>query len=130
MNQVRGLGRALLAAVFLMIGGILNIIWGISALNNSHFFVHNTHYVFSNLHTWGWITLIVGIVEIIAALSLFGGHAFGRYFAIIVGSLAAIGALFDIPAQPLWSIAVFALSLWIVYGLVVYGEDVRTTGDI
>jgi len=122
MNEVRGLGRAIFAAVLLMVGGVLNVIYGIAAISNSHFFVHNTHYVFANLKTWGWITLILGILEFAASLSLFGGGEYGRWFAIIVGALAAIGALLEIPAYPLWSLAVFALSLWIIHGLVIYGE--------
>ncbi|MGZ4250581.1 MAG: DUF7144 family membrane protein, partial [Solirubrobacteraceae bacterium] len=87
---------------------------------NSDFFVHNQHYVFSNLKTWGWITLILGVLEFAAALSLFSGGTFGRWFGIFAGALAAIGALLAIPAYPLWSLAIFALSLWIVYGLAVY----------
>ena len=122
MDQVKGLGRAMLAAVLLMVGGVLNIIYGIAAIGNSSFFVHNTKYVFSDLKGWGWITLILGILELLAALSLFGGGAYGRWFAIFVGALAAIVALLSIPAYPLWSIAIFALSLWIIHGMVVYGE--------
>ena len=125
MDQVRGLGRAIFAAVLLMVGGVLNVIYGIAAISNSKFFYHNQHYVFSNLKTWGWITLILGVLEFAASLSLFGGGAYGRWFAIVVGSLAAIGALLSIPAYPWWSIAVFALSLWIIHGLIVYGEPER-----
>ena len=121
MNDVsRGAGRALLAAVFLMVGGVLNIIYGIAAISNSKFFVANQKYVFGNLKTWGWIALILGIIELLAAASLFGGGGFGRIFGIIVGSLAAIDALLSLKAQPFWSICVFALSLWIVHGLIIY----------
>lgn len=127
MDHVRGLGRAMFAAILLMVGGVLNVIYGIAAISNSHFFVSNQHYVFSNLKGWGWITLIIGVLELIASLSLFAGGAFGRYFAIFVGCLAAIDALLSIPAYPLWSIAVFALSLWIIHGLIVYSEDVPRT---
>src|SRR5437764_10506967 len=119
MNQVRGLGRAVFAAVLLTVGGVLNVIYGIAAIGNSKFFVHDTHYVFASLKTWGWITLILGILEILASLSLFRGATFGRYFGIAAGSLAAIGALLDIPAYPFWSLAVFGLSLWIIYGLTI-----------
>ena len=126
MDQVRGLGRAMFAAVLLLIGGVLNIIYGIAAIGNSSFFVHNTKYVFASLKGWGWITLILGILELLASMSLFGGGAYGRWFAITVGALAAIGALLSIPAYPLWSIAIFALSLWIIYGLIIYGEPEPT----
>ena len=127
MDQVRGLGRAIFAAVFLMIGGVLNIIYGIAGISKSHVFTTNAHYVFGHLGTWGWVTLIVGI-EILASLSLFGGGGFGRWFGIFAGTLAAIAALLAIPAYPFLAIAIFALSLWIIHGLVVYGEDIRAAG--
>ena len=129
MDQVRGLGRAMLAAVFLMVGGVLNIIYGIAGISRSHVFTTNAHYVFGHLRTWGWVTLLIGIIEILASLSLFGGGAFGRWFGIFAGTLAAIGALLAIPSYPLLAIAIFALSLWIIFGLVVYGEDLRAAGQ-
>jgi hypothetical protein len=122
MDETRGIGRSIFAAVLLVVGGVLNIIWGIAAIGNSHFFNANAHYVFSNLKTWGWITLILGIFEIIAAISLFGAGLFGRWFAIAAACLVAIDSLLSIPAYPFWSIAVFALTIWIISGLIVYGE--------
>ena len=122
MDNVRGVGRALFAAVLLMVGGVLNIIYGIAAISNSHFFVANTHYVFADLKTWGWVTLILGVFQLLAAFSLFGGGEYGRWFGILAASLTAIAALLEIPAYPFWSLAIFALSLWIIHGLVLYGE--------
>jgi hypothetical protein len=82
-----------------------------------------TKYVFGDLKTWGWIALIIGILEIIASVSLFSGATFGRIVAIIVGSLAAIDALLEIPAYPFWSLAIFGLTLWIIHGLTLAGDD-------
>jgi hypothetical protein len=123
MSNLKGPGRAMFAAVLLMIGGVLNIVYGIAAIGNSGFFVHDTHYVFGSLKTWGWVTLLLGILEILASLSLFQGRDFGRFFGIAVGSLAAIGALLSIPAYPFWSLAVFALSIYIVHGLTVASSE-------
>ncbi len=130
MDEVRGLGRAIFAAVLLMVGAVLNIIYGIAAIGNSHFFNHttNTHYVFGSLKTWGWVTLILGILEGIASLSLFAGGTFGRWFGIFAAALVAIGALLDLPAYPFWSLAVFALSLWIIHGLAIFGEPDDLSG--
>ena len=114
--------------MLLTVGGVLNIIYGIAAIGNSKFFVHDTHYVFASLKSWGWITLIIGILELAAALSLFQGGTYGRYFAIVVGGLAAIGALLEIPAYPFWSLAVFALSLWIIHGRTIAGGPNDTLG--
>ncbi|HTU84302.1 MAG TPA: hypothetical protein VMF57_01940 [Solirubrobacteraceae bacterium] len=125
MNPVLGEGRTLFAGVLLMIGGILNVIYGIAAASNSAFFTSVGHYLFGSLTGWGWTTLILGVIEILAALSLFAGGRFGLWFAIVAASLTAIAALLDIPAYPLWSVAIFGLSLWIIYGLLAYGETGR-----
>jgi len=122
MDDTRGLGGVMFAMVLLTIGGVLNVIYGIAAISKSSFFVNNTKFIFSDLKTWGWVTLILGVLELLAAASLVRGGSFGRGFAIGVGALNAIGALLAISAYPLWSIAVFALSLWIIHGLAVYRE--------
>jgi hypothetical protein len=105
------------AGVLLLVAGVLNIIYGIAAIGDSKFFHENVTYVISGLHTWGWVSLIIGVLEIIAAFSLFAGGEFGRWFGILVASLNAIGALLSIPAYPFWSLAIFALSIIIVYKL-------------
>ena len=106
------------AGILLGISGVLNVIWGIAAISESHFFVLNTHYILSELKTWGWITLILGVAQGIAALSLFAGGSYGRWFGVATAAVASVIALFDIPAYPFWSLCVFALSVIILYQLV------------
>jgi hypothetical protein len=121
---MRGMGRAMFVAILLLIAGTLNVIYGIAAISNAHFYAGNTQYVFSSLHTWGWITVILGIVEVIAGFSLFSGNAFGRVIGIVAASLGAIGALLSIGgAYPFWSLGIFAICVICIHGLVVYGED-------
>jgi hypothetical protein len=120
---VRGAGRALFAAILLVIAGTLNIIYGFAAIDGAHFYDDSTRYLFSNLNTWGWITLILGIVQITGGFSLFGGGAYGRVVGIAAATIGAIAALLSVGgAFPFWSLGIFALCLIIIHGLVVYGE--------
>jgi len=117
-NLDRVTGWWIFAAIMLSIAGVLNIIWGIAAISESHFMtVGGTTFVFSSLKTWGWITLILGVVEILAAMSLFSGGGFGRWFGIFAAALVAIDALLDVRVLPFWSLCVFALSVIVVYQL-------------
>jgi hypothetical protein len=117
-NTDRVTGWWIFAAILLSISGVLNIIWGIAAISESNFTtVTGATYVFSSLNTWGWITLILGVIELIAALSLFSGGGFGRWFAVFAAGLVAIDSLLNIRVLPFWSICVFALSVIVIYQL-------------
>ena len=70
------------------------------------------------------LCLSSGIVQLTAGFSLWNGHTYGRVLGIIAGGLGAIGALLSIGGtNPWWSLCVFALCIYIVHGIVVYGED-------
>ena len=98
---MRGVGRAVFAAILLLIAGTLNIIYGIAAISDAHFFTDaGNHYVFSNINTWGWITVILGVIELTAGFSLMGGGAYGRVIGIAAATLGAIGALLSIGGCP------------------------------
>lgn len=125
--EVRGVGRAMFAAILLMIAGTLNIIYGIAAVSDAHFYTSaGTHYVFSSLHTWGWITVILGVIQLTGGFSLVAGGAYGRVIGITAASIGAIGALLSVGgAYPFWSLGIFALCVIVIHGLVVYGEPER-----
>jgi hypothetical protein len=124
---MRGIGSALFVGMLLLIAGILNIIYGIAAVGNSHFYAAGGVYLFSSLHTWGWITIILGVLELTASFSLFAGGAYGRIFGLVAASLGAIGALSDVGgAHPWWALGVFAICVICIHGLVVYGEPKTT----
>ena len=124
--EVRGAGRAAFAAVLLLIAGALNIIYGIAAISGAHFYDDTTRYVIASLNTWGWVTTILGVIQLTAGFSLIGGGTYGRVMGIAAATIGAIGALLSVGgAFPFWSLAVFALCVIIIHGLVVYGEPDR-----
>jgi hypothetical protein len=105
------------AGVLLLIAGALNLIYGIAAIGDSKFFTEHGTYIISGLNTWGWVLLVVGVLELVAAFSLFAGGEYGRWFGIFIASLNAIAALMTIPGSPFWSLAVFALAVIVIHKL-------------
>jgi hypothetical protein len=123
---MRGTGRVVFAATLLLLVGTLNIIYGIGALDDANLFVNDKRFIFSNLNTLGWVLIVLGVIQLAGGLSLIVGNTFGRVIGIIGGSLGAIGALLSIGgAYPWWSLAIFALCVYIVHGIIVYGEEER-----
>jgi len=120
---MRGVGSALFVGILLLIAGVLNIVYGIAAVGNANFFVNDTQYVFSSLHTWGWITIILGVIQLTASFSLFAGGLYGRLIGIVAATIGAVGALLDVGgAHPWWALGIFAICLVCIHGLVVLGE--------
>jgi len=124
--MMRGAGRATFAAVLLLIAGTLNIIYGIGALDSANIFANDTRYIFTNLNTMGWVLIILGVIQLTGGFSLMAGNIYGRVIGLVGASLGAIGALLSIGgSNPWWSLAIFALCVYIIQGLLVFGEDDR-----
>ena len=79
-----------------MVVGCFNVIQGIAAIANSHVFTANAHYVFGNLRAWGWITLILGALQLLAAAGVLAGNQLARWFGVAVIGLNAIDQMFFI----------------------------------
>jgi hypothetical protein len=107
-------GWVTFAGIMLFVAGVLNVIYGIAAIGDSKFFIQDQKYILSNLNTWGWVTLLLGVLQLIAAFSLWAG-------AILAASLSAVAALLSLPAYPFWSLAIFAIDIIIIYQVAMYG---------
>jgi hypothetical protein len=124
--QMRGAGRSIFAATLLLIVGTLNIIYGIGALDGANVFVNDQRYVLTNLNTMGWVLIILGVIQLTGGFSLMVGNTYGRIIGIVGASLGAIGALLSIGGNyPWWSLAIFALCVYIVHGIFIYGAEER-----
>jgi hypothetical protein len=122
----QGEGWITFAGVMLMFAGILNFIWGIAAIDDSAFFTDEGRYViFTDLNTWGWFFIIVGVLQIAAAVSIWNRGTYGQVFGIFSAGLSALFLLFTVNAFPFAAFMLFLVDVLIIYGLAVYGGPRR-----
>ncbi len=126
-ERERGVGWVMFAGVLLVTIGTMNVIEGIAAISNAHFFVHNTSYVFGNLNTWGWVALCMGTVQVVAGLAVFVKNQFARWVGVVALGLNAIVQLLMMPAYPFWALCLFGADILAMYGLIVYGKRITET---
>jgi hypothetical protein len=124
---MRGAGRVVFAAILLLIVGTLNIIYGIGALDDANYFVNDTRFVLDDLNTMGWVLIVLGLIQLTGGFSLMAGNTWGRFVGIVGGSLGALGAILSIgQGNPWWSLALLFLCIYVVHGIIVFGEDERS----
>jgi hypothetical protein len=122
--QEKGAGWIIFAWIVLLTAGVMAIVEGIIGLGNSAFWTDvGYRVVFSNLHTWSWILIILGVLEVLAAASVWKGGSYGRWFGIIIASVALIHWVFWIPIMPFWALIASTMAMMVIYGLAVYGGE-------
>jgi hypothetical protein len=121
-EEGHGYGLVLFASILLVVIGCFNVIYGIAAIAHSHVFTAHAHFVFANLRAWGWITLIMGVLQLLAAGGVLAGNQLARWFAVVVIGLNTINEMLTVPAYPLWSVTIIAMDVIALYGLLAYGS--------
>ena len=128
---MRGVGRVGFVAVLLFLAGVINVLYGIGALDGARVFVGDTRYLLTNVNALGWVLIILGVIQLTGGASLMSGAAYGRVIGVIAAGLGAIGALLSIGGRyPWWSLAVFFLCIYIVHGILLFGKDEKAAEQL
>ena len=116
-----GQGLVTFAGIMLMIAAVLNMLYGIAAIDQANFFTQNARYVFGDLNTFGWFLLALGAAQFFAAYAIWSGASWGRWFGVACASVNAILQTLWIPAYPVLAMTILALDITVIYGLLAYG---------
>jgi hypothetical protein len=118
----RGTGWIVFAGVVMILAGgnmAINGLWALHASSQVEKSIGDTLlFSSSNLDTWGWIYLIVGVVVVIAGFAVFFRAAFGMWIGVIAAMVQAFLAFFWI-FSPYWpgALVIIALDLMVIYAL-------------
>ncbi|MEU5849058.1 DUF7144 family membrane protein [Saccharopolyspora shandongensis] len=100
--------------------GIFNIIGGITALfRPTYYLVGTAQLLVFDFAAWGWFWLALGVLQVAAGAGCLYGQMWARMTGIALAALSAIAHLAFFAAFPLWSLVVIALSVLVIYGLMV-----------
>jgi hypothetical protein len=111
-------GWAFFVGILLFIVGVFNIIWGLTAVfDDKSITVGEQGLIVWDYTAWGWIHMILGVVQIAAALGLFGGRGWARWVAILFVMVNAFGQIAWMPVYPLWAVLIITLDIIIIYQL-------------
>ena len=119
-------GWIVFAAIMLIIGGSLNLLYGvIAAVNDDWVVFTNRANVYLDLSEWGWVHIILGGVVLLSGIGLLSGNILARAVAVIVASLSLIANFFFIPVYPLWALTVIVIDVLVIWAVTAHGREMR-----
>ena len=116
-----GYGWVIFAGTMIAIVGVLNFIYGIAGISNSKFYARGVEYVISDIKTWGWVLLVIGIVQVVAAFGIWIQAEWGRWIGVFSASVNIIIQLIVVSGSPFLSLAMVAIDILVIYGLIAHG---------
>ena len=117
-----GQGLLTFAAVYLFIAGGMNVLWGAAALANKANF-RESGLVWSNLDTWGWIAIVVGVLQVVAAFMTQRRTFAGQWLAGVIATLAIFVNFLSLGAYPVWSIIALVANGLVIWAVTAHGDD-------
>jgi hypothetical protein len=115
----KGSGWLTFTSIMLVVGGIANFIWGITAVARDKLLVNRL--LFANLTFWGIVFMILGVILVTAGIAVLNEAQWARLFGIVFCSLSIVFYLLVIWTHPVWSVLVIAIDVLVIYGLAEYG---------
>lgn len=114
-------GAAMFAGVIMVLVGLLDILQGVTAIENDNIFIHGAHYTYSfNVTAWGWIHLVIGVLVFLVGVGVLLGNTAARVVGVFIVAVSLISNFLYVPYYPFWAIVLIALDLFIIWALVVY----------
>jgi TRAP-type mannitol/chloroaromatic compound transport system permease small subunit len=111
-------GWTLFAAVMMIVGGVLSVFQGISAIAKDDVIVKTPNYTFGySISGWGWIHLILGIVVFLAGCALFANAVWARVVGVLLAGLSMLANFGWLPHYPVWSVVLIAIDIAIIWAL-------------
>jgi hypothetical protein len=111
------------AGAMLGLAGTWNLLEGILAVSGSDVYGNDPAFAFGDLETWGWIVILLGAVELVAAFWVVTRSELGRWVAVGAALLNGLGQLFFLPASAWWALMMFSVDLLVVYALVAHAGE-------
>jgi multisubunit Na+/H+ antiporter MnhG subunit len=120
-------GFTVFAATMMILAGAFQAFAGLVGIFKDTFYRVTPNYLIStDVTTWGWIHLILGVIVLLAGFAVLGGRTWGRVLGVTLAVLSAISNFLFIPYYPLWSLLVIALDVFVIWALTAHGRDVAT----
>jgi hypothetical protein len=111
------------AWITLAVVGVFNFLEGVLAITGASMYSGDADVVIGGLTFWGIVIVVLGNVQLVAAMCVLLRVAWGRWLGVGAAIAAVAGQLLFVQAYPWWSVASIAMDALVVYALTVRADE-------
>ena len=117
-------GWVVFAGIMLFMAGMFGAIDGLVAIIHEEvFLVSDDQVILIDVSAWGWVHLIVGTITLITGLAVLSGQLWAVILGVLLAMVSATTQILFITVFPWWSLAIIAIDILVIYGLIVHGTQ-------
>src|SRR4249919_127219 len=115
--DIAGIGALAFAGSLVLLLGLLNLFYAISVIAGSKIFITTAGWLVGDARPWGWLMLIVALLQLLAAAGILAGRRWALWIAVlsVFGHIAA---------------SIMFLSDSTMLGILLLGLDVTVLGSL
>ena len=117
----QGVGWIHFAGIFFLVAAAFNAIAAASILTRDELF-DDSKLVVSDLKTWGWVFLVVAVVQLVAGIVVLRRLRAGRVPAIVIAVIGMVAWFVAWSILPFWGLVMMILYGVIIYALTAFHE--------
>jgi hypothetical protein len=110
-------GWVVTASVLLIVAGAMNLINGFYAVEHASYF--RSQIAYNHLHTWGWVFVVWGVLQLAAGILAWSGRSAGVWIGVFVAGVGMVLWFFMIFSAPFAALLGFGLNTLVLCGLTV-----------
>ena len=120
-SKGQGVGWIHFAGIFFLVAAVFNAIAAVSILTRDELF-DDSKLVVSDLKTWGWVFLVVAVVQLVAGVVVLRRLRAGRVPAIVIAVIGMVAWFVAWSILPFWGLVMMILYGVIIYALTAFHE--------
>jgi hypothetical protein len=124
-NVARRSGWITFAGLMAVLAGGYNALSGIAALSDDDTIASQAKDVLYgvDLTAWGWLWLIVGIVQVVTGVLILQRNTWGLWLGVTFAGLSAMLTVVVMFVFPLWALAVLTIDMLVLFGLLTESDE-------
>jgi hypothetical protein len=117
-----GIGWTRFAGVYIGLTGLLNLLWGVTALSKKSYF-DESGIAWLHLDTWGWIAIIVAGLQLLTAVVLYLRQSVGIFMGLTLAMVTIFVHFLTFGAYPAWSAFALAGNALVIWAVTAHGDE-------